>query len=139
MVITDANLRFTLQYLFCLIGPSEWRCKVTRVRQRGRKRMRPPTMLQPHSFLRFASDDLLRCGGDSCLRSPHHKHYVGLCRGPQIDAVTFAGAKLLLFFELTKKNAKKIYPMDCFFDSANQLSCPCDSNKKRQRVGRCRW
>ena len=27
--------------------------------------MRPPTMLQPHSFLRFASDDLLRCGGDS--------------------------------------------------------------------------
>ncbi len=43
VVITDANLRFTLQYLFCLIGPSEWRCKGTRVRQRGRKRMRPPT------------------------------------------------------------------------------------------------
>ncbi len=37
------------------------------------------------------------------------------------------GAKILLFFELTKKKCKKVYPMDCFFDSAYHLSCPCDS------------
>ncbi len=50
-----------------------------------------------------------------------------LFRGPRINVVTFASAKLQLIFELTKKKCKKVYPMDCFFDSAYHLSCPCDS------------
>ena len=100
---------YSRSFLHC-VSDDLLRCAATRSQKNEASDNAPASLRRLVPPLFYGQNDAVRCSfrSKSQVKALLHPKQQRLFRGPRIDVVTFATVKLLLFFELTKENVRKV-------------------------------